>query len=551
MNNNGLSLNLTDEKQGTALIDEGFFTAPRQILEMYQKMSLPSFKIWAALLSDSESKKYPVNNTEIPIGEIWRSLGTRWSYSRLEEKLLELQTTIITKNEYILNSKQTVQESFQALGPTKVTHDDESNVVALEYRILKELIEVLQNTPLEEKYRIELNMFTSLSGDKGANAAKNLILLCLPYVSNGRTQIIGIEELKRFMNLSDQYINEKTGATDFRYFNRSVITPAVETLNNNPHINFSITDVETIKKGRRIDKLVFVLEEKESFNIAIGTLESDDSSPLDPNQLTQILKNYWNQYFVDPKTSYSGDVLFNILKQFRLVDKFANEFLTQYKFVEQPQLATNQILCISTAIYQQWIDGYFSKENSKIYNYAATCFRTPKSKHIESLIKKFLKESKIDPEQKKSHEENEERRELLLKHARRLNRYFNAYKRARWEQALTLFVNTDEGIAVKDTQFLKLAKQNKFGIWAQKAVLDIHDVKTPLYEVLTRNTLGAYKSWLINQATIHGVLSQESVENFIICYPDASRDLTFLNIRKDLAMYQFEALIKEMIAQNK
>ena len=180
-----------NENQALSLFDSREFVAPRAILEMYQKISFSSFKVWASLLTDITEKDYSEQDQFIPLTMIWRTLDGRLSYKRLEKHLEELQTTLIKKDEYLPQSQERKLASFSMLGSTEITINENNDVTSLKYRFVKELLQILRTETDKELFVIEMRTFISLKGEGGEHA-KNLLLYCTPHIQLGCTPFINL-----------------------------------------------------------------------------------------------------------------------------------------------------------------------------------------------------------------------------------------------------------------------------------------------------------------------------------------------------------------------
>ncbi|GAA5132694.1 RepB family plasmid replication initiator protein [Thalassotalea piscium] len=530
--------------KGSDLIDEAAFRAPRPILEMYQKMTFPSFKIWACLLIDIAAKKYTNDATEMPISSIWRTLGQRFTHDALLQKIEELQSIVIQKDEFLPQSKERVTKSFQALGEAEIRSDQFDDVTMLQYSMMKGLTDILKDET-GEKFLIEMKMIRSLAGDKGGNAAKNIILLCTPHIENGETNTISYLELKKFMGLEKAYQN-KDGTHNTKAFTRDVLKKAVKTINHNPYVNFSITEIVKMPAVKNSTGVYFKLQKRESIDLLPGI---DSSSPLEPESLNTLLGNYWFSYIRDKSIYYEEDVLKNLLRRFQLVDKYVNNFFDASSYGSDQAKGTFEILSISTSIYQLWVDGYFAKEDSKIYNYAITVFQNPKSDKISSIVRKFLEQNEISIIKEKTKEQTRLRKKELYTRARRVLLALRAYRKLRYESVISKY--TFEQLQTKEQDFLAKAQSNTFGVWIQKGTINVDLSQGNLSELLTRTTLDFFKEWLVNQGAKEAIVPDKTVEDLLINFPEIKPDLTFLKISPKGLFTSFETQITDMVAQLK
>jgi hypothetical protein len=526
------------------LIDDSGFRAPRQILEMYQKMSFPSFKIWACLLIDIADKKYTTESTELPISSIWRTLGQRFTHDKLLEKISELQSIVISKDEYLPQSKGRVTKSFQALGEAEIRSDQFDDVTMLQYNMMSGLMTILKSDK-NEKFLIEMKMIRSLSGDKGGNAAKNIILLCTPHINNKKTPSILYEDLKKFMGLQFSYKNPD-GTNSTKSFIRDVLKIAVKTINQNPYVNFTVTEIVKTPSERRSTGVYFAIEPRGTIELLPGV---DPSTPVDPDSLLTMLLNYWHSYVKDSNISYEEDVLKDLLKRLQLVDKYVLDFFNASSYGSDPAKGTFEIFSVTTSIFQLWSDGYFTKEDSKIYNYAIAVFKNPNSSKISSIVKTFFDQHQISREKEQVLKQTNIRNRELYYRAKRVSRALKTYRKIRYEIVFSKY--SKEEYRQKETDFINKAMRKTFGIWIQKGAQKVDLKDGTLNELLTRKTLDFFKEWLVNQAAKDLVIADKSITDFILNYPEIRPDLTYLNIQAKGMFTSFETLIVDLVVQYK
>ena len=68
----------------------------------------------------------------------------------------------------------------------------------------------------------------------------------------------------------------------------------------------------------------------------------------------------------------------------------------------------------------------------------------------------------------------------------------------------------------------------------------------PVAEVLPRNSLDFYKEWLVNQCAVEDTIPDKTIEDFLLCFPDSLRDITFLKITTKIHFFLFETSIIEL-----
>jgi hypothetical protein len=533
-----------NEHTDTNLIDGSGFRAPREILEMYQKMSFPSFKIWACLLIDIADKKYTTESTELPISSIWRTLGQRFTHDKLIEKITELQGIVINRDEYLPQSRGRITKSFQALGEAEIRSDQFDDVTMLQYNMMSGLMSILKSDK-NEKFLIEMKMIRSLSGDKGGNAAKNIILLCTPHINNKRTPSILYNDLKKFMGLEKNYKNSD-GSNNTKAFIRDVLKVAAKTINQNPYVNFRINEIIKTPSERNSTGVCFAIEPRGIIELLPGV---DPSTPVDPNSLLTMLLNYWHAYVKDRNVSYQADVLKDLLKRLQLVDKYVLDFFNASSYDSDPAKGTFEIFSVTTSIFQLWSDGYFNKEDSKIYNYAIAVFKNPNTSKISSIVRTFFDQHQISIEKEQIIKQKSIRDRELFSRARRVELALKTYRKIRYEIVFSKY--SKEEFRQKEIDFINKAMRKTFGIWIQKAAQKIDLENGTLNELLTRKTLDFFKEWLVNQAAKDLIIPDKSIVDFIINYPEIRPDLTYLNIEPKGMFTSFETLIIDLVAQFK
>jgi hypothetical protein len=529
-------------------IDDSKFVAPKEILHMYQKMSMVSFKIWTCLISDVvNNKNYTTEPTNLPVSQIWGTLGSRLSFSRLEDRLRELQTTLISKDEYLPQVQEFERVTFQALGETRVTIDKNNDATSLEYQMMKGLMALLRNTD-KEQFIIEMNVFRSLKGDDGSKAAKNLLLFATPYVSCGQTPPINYIDLKAFMDLSDCYINAD-GTHNTKEFNRKVLKKAIQQVNDNPFISFTIDRIEPVREGNKYTGCYFMLTERKVLLPSFSASDIDLSTPLKPKRVHTILENYWRERIVNPNLAFKRDVLEDLLSRFHLVDKYIQKYIDQSDYAKQPGLGTYQILCVVTAIFQLWFEGHFKKEGSKIYKYVITVFSKPNNEQIKSLVHRYMDSTRISINKTLDEKQRLTYKRKSLECAKRVLRALNKYKRDRYDLAIAYL--DDDGVALKDVEFRQsVVKGSIKSAWVVKGLSEKPD-HLPIADVLARNSLDYYKEWIVSQCVNEGVIIDKSVDDFIESFPDILRDITFLKLDTTTHFHFFDVAVSDMAKQFK
>lgn len=526
--------------------DSRQFVAPRPILEMYQKISFSSFKIWASLLADIAEKDFSDKDQYMSLSLIWQSLDGRLSHKRLEKYLDELQTTLIKKEEFLPLSQERKISSFTMLGPTEITTNKANDITSLKYRLVKELIQILKSEENKEQFVIEMRTFISLKG-KGGEHAKNLLLFCIPHLPMGCTPFIHIDTLRHYMGLSKNYM-DNDGNTDFKVFNRDVLKKALSSLTSNPYVGFDVSNVEYKRVNRKVSEIRFILKEKRSIKSLLGNSLDDHRSPVDPQKLRTMLISYWAQHLKDSFLSFSPDILFSLLKQFRFVDKYINSIFNQQDYNNDPVAETFRIFSISTAITQLWLDGKLQKENSKIYNYAYKIFLEPKDSQIDALCQKFI----LNAELKLSKDETEiqakkEIRKQQAYNVKQLDNGIKHYGKLRVKKAIQAF--SENELISLDKEFISLSLRGRFGSWAKKAVIEKADTTIPLIKCLTRRTLALYKEWLTTKAVSTGKLDDKSTQDFLAKFPDHKRFTTALNIPPEIDYMHMENIVLSLMAK--
>lgn len=526
-----------ENNKDTNLIDSRAFIAPRAILEMYQKVSFPSFKIWASILSDLTQKKFSENDQYLPLSVIWQTLDGRLSHRRLEKHLDELQTTLIKKDEFITQTREREINSFTMLGPTTITVNSANDVTSLKYRVVKELISILKDDVNKEKFVIEMKTFISLKGIGGEHA-KNLVLFCTPYVDIGYTAWITVEQLKNFMGLEGMY-------QEYKVFNRDVIKKAIKTIASNPYISFDITDVETQRNRQNITNIRFKLIERKSIATLLTENIGDDRSPLSPDKLRNMLLTYWHEKSRDNSISYAPEILEKLLIQFRLVDKYVSQVLDLEAYQNNPIQETFRIFNLATAVTQLWLDGHLDKEDSKIYNYAFKIFTNPKERQIDALTQKFLigAEVKLNNNKVDKNLEQEALQHQLYS-IDKLVKNLAKYERLRFEKAITTF--TEDELKSFDQEFRSKSKAKMFGTWAFKALEKCEDQTRPLAEVLTRRTLALYKINVTNKAVSLGKLVEKSTDDLLYLFPELKRYMSALNLSPTMPYITLETTLSDL-----
>ena len=539
--------NNIDNSDSNDISNSGTFVAPRPILEMYQKISFSSFKLWASILSDISVKDYSDKDQYIPLSSIWNALDARLSHKRLEVLLEELQTTLIKKHEFLPQTQELKIASFSLLGPTEITTNNASDVTSLKYRLVSELLQILKTESGKEKFIIETRTFTSLKG-AGGNYAKNLLLLCTPYIPVGETRYYTLNELREYMNLSNSFLDKK-GNTEYKTFNRDVLKKAYTSLEENPYVNFQITAIKVKKESGRVNQIKFILEERRSINTLLVDKVNKHSSPAEPARLKSMLISFWKEQTMHGPLSYSKDILKKLLMQFKLVDKYIEEIIDHEKYISHPMAETFRLFSISTAIYQLWLDGKLKKEDSKIYNYANSIFRTPDYPKIDSLCQKFLidtgiqahlPEDKIKQEKKKAVEKRIARAKLVLSKIK-------LFERQQFKVGLESC--TEDEIIELDKQFVSLATKGKghFGPWIKKIIQQSDTNEGPLLDLLTKRTLETYKLWLKEQLEEKGHMPQRNLKGFLNRYTQLSRHLAFLNVPHEISIDDLTAMMNNIV----
>ncbi|MEJ6534160.1 replication initiation protein [Pseudoalteromonas lipolytica] len=523
------------------------FMAPREILSMHQKTSLSAFKIWACLITDVNIKDCGEADQMISLNKIWQTLDTRISFNRLETFIIELQSTIIKCSEYLPQVQQFKKKSFQLLGPSEITVDKRNNVVSLKYRFVKELLDILKDTKTKERFLIELKIFTSLKG-RGGEQAKNLILLCTPYVSVGQTNFIEINELKKFMNLEKYYLDEN-GETIFKSFNRDALIAAKKLINENPYVGFEIDAILHKRQGRKVTHVQFVISSKHALKQTSHTLTSSDNSPLDPDELNSMLINFWLDVTKGESPRYPNAVLANVLRNFRMVESYISEIITNLTIKHGAGTnLTYQIFSIATAVNQLWLDGALNKTNSKIYNYAYKIYSNPSVEKIKALCDKFLISHEIvttentnnKAELEKVIASKKKKAKLLLKALKKYNKDFRA-------SALSSI--SEDQINAFEEEFKKLAKGKRFGAWPKKAIesLQESELTMPLSSTLTSRTLELYLSWISDRCVEEKLISAKSVIEFLELNESMKRHMAFLDCSSSMSISELEARLLSLL----
>lgn len=523
------------------------FMAPREILSMHQKTSLSAFKIWACLITDVNIKDCGEADQMISLNKIWQTLDTRISFNRLETFIIELQSTIIKCSEYLPQVQQFKKKSFQLLGPSEITVDKRNNVVSLKYRFVKELLDILKDTKTKERFLIELKIFTSLKG-RGGEQAKNLILLCTPYVSVGQTNFIEINELKKFMNLEKYYLDEN-GETIFKSFNRDALIAAKKLINENPYVGFEIDAILHKRQGRKVTHVQFVISSKHALKQTSHTLTNSDNSPLDPDELNSMLINFWLDVTKGEAPRYPNAVLSNVLRNFRMVESYISEIITDLtiKYGAGDQL-TYQLFSIATAINQLWVDGALDKSNSKIYNYAYKIYKNPSTEKIKALCDKFLISHEIMTKENKNNKA--EREKIIASKQKKAKIVLKALKKYDKEfKANALASISDVQIKAFENEFKSLAKGKRFGAWPKKAIESLQEAELtmPLSSTLTSRTLELYLTWISDKCVEEKLINAKSVVEFLDLNESMKRHIAYLECSSTMSMSELEASLHSLL----
>lgn len=532
------------DNKSPAVFDSREFIAPRPILEMYQKISFPSFKVWASLLADITEKEFSDKDQYMPLSIIWHTLDGRLSHKRLGKLLDELQTTLVKKDEFLPQTQERKLSSFTMLGPTEITVNKANDVTSLKYRFVTELLQILKSDIDREKFVIEMRTFISLKG-AGGEHAKNLLLYCTPHIHTGATQFIDLDELRLYMGLEDSYV-DKNGITVIKTFMRDVLKKGVATLTSNPYVSFDIVKIEKKKDKLSKKTLVrFILTERRSIKSLLSESIDDQRSPIDPNKLRTMLVNFWTENIHNGSASYAPEILEKLLRQFRFVDKYIREFINTDDYNSDPIGETFKIFSIATAVTQLWLDGRLEKQDSKIYNYAYSIFKKPKESQIDSLCQKFVAGAGITRvKQELDSEAKKDMKAQQKYNVMQIDKGLKSYKKLRIKRSLGVFDKSE--ITELDKEFILKSKQGRFGTWAKKASKDINSDTVedfPLYNLLTRRTLALYKEWLSRQAIAKGKLLEESLNDFFSLYPDYKRYSVALNIPLEVDFLSFQNLV--------
>lgn len=523
------------------------FMAPREILSMHQKTSLSAFKIWACLITDVNIKDCGEADQMISLNKIWQTLDTRISFNRLETFIIELQSTIIKCSEYLPQVQQFKKKSFQLLGPSEITVDKRNNVVSLKYRFVKELLDILKDTKTKERFLIELKIFTSLKG-RGGEQAKNLILLCTPYVSVGQTNFIEINELKKFMNLEKYYLDEN-GETIFKSFNRDALIAAKKLINENPYVGFEIDAILHKRQGRKVTHVQFVISSKHALKQTSHSLTNSDNSPLDPDELNSMLINFWLDVTKGEAPRYPNAVLSNVLRNFRMVESYISEIITDLtiKYGAGEQL-TYQLFSIATAINQLWVDGALDKSNSKIYNYAYKIYKNPSTEKIKALCDKFLISHEIMTNENKNNKA--EREKIIASKQKKAKIVLKALKKYDKEfKANALASISDVQIKAFENEFKSLAKGKRFGAWPKKAIESLQEAELtmPLSSTLTSRTLELYLTWISDKCVEEKLINAKSVVEFLDLNESMKRHIAYLECSSTMSMSELEASLHSIL----
>ena len=543
----GMSLEAGKNYNNLTLYDSRSFVAPRPILEMYQRISFPSFKIWAGLLADITEKDFSENDQYMPLSLVWQTLDGRLSHKRLEKYLDELQTTLIKKDEFLPQTQQRKISSFTMLGPTEITINEVNDVTSLKYRFVKELMQILKSETNKQQFVIEMRTFISLKG-KGGEHAKNLLLFCTPHIAVGCTPFINVNLLREYMGLSECYVDASNN-TDFKVFNRDVLKKAINALTANPYVGFDVVKIEHKRVNRKVTEIRFILEERRSIKSLLSDSLYDHRSPVDPQKLKNMLINYWTEHLKDSFLSYAPDILISLLKQFRLVDKYIQEIFNIDNYNKNPSAETFRIFSIATAITQLWLDGKLQKEDSKVYNYAYRIYKSPKTSQIDSLCQKFIvnAELRLDKESSSVDARNEAAKQQAFD-AKQLDKGIKQYQKLRIKKAFQAL--TEFEVNLLDKEFVALSQKGRFGSWAAKAIDALEDTTLPLNKTLTRRTLAAYKDWIAMKTEAQGKISSRSTKDFLSTFPDYKRYITSLNIAPDTEYLTFESIVRELMKKH-
>jgi hypothetical protein len=543
----GMDIDSTNDNNNLTVYDTRSFVAPRPVLEMYQRISFPSFKIWAGLLADITEKDYSENDQFMPLSLVWQTLDGRLSHKRLEKYLDELQTTLIKKDEFLPQTNERKISSFTMLGPTEITINSANDVTSLKYRFVKELMQILRSETDREQFVIEMRTFISLKG-KGGEHAKNILLFSTPYAGVGCTPFINLDVLRKYMGLSECYM-DSNGNTDFKVFNRDVLKKAITALTANPYVGFDVVNIEHKRVNRKVTEIRFILEERRSIKSLLSDSLDDHRSPVDPQKLRSMLINYWTEHIKDSFLSYAPGILVSLLKQFRLVDKYINEIVNTENYAKNPCAETFRIFSIATAITQLWLDGKLQKEDSKVYNYAYRIYKSPKESQIDSLCQKFIVNAELKLSKPSANIEARKQASMQQAHdVKQLDKGIKQYQKLRIKKALQAFDNDE--VALLDKEFVSLSLSGRFGSWAKKAINLLDDSDQPLIKKLTRRTLALYKEWLTTKAETKSKIVEKSTKDFLATFPDYKRYTTSLNIAPELTYISLENIIYSLMQKH-
>lgn len=232
---------------------------PTGTVHIANSFSLIERKLLNAIIWHSQKHRFTTDEKTFPIRDVFMMLGLEKSKNNdvITSALRTLVGTIIEWN--ILNTDRVAEWgvcTFLASG--KISSGE------LKYRLNPEIIERINHPTLFAKIQILVQ----------AKVKKRHALVLYEYFIEALSRMKR-NTLRTTVPLDKIHPMLGTEGTPFKFFNRDVIKPSIKEINDHTDIDVSF---ETIKSGRKITEIIFVITRKEMVQTSISF---DDFKGLD------------------------------------------------------------------------------------------------------------------------------------------------------------------------------------------------------------------------------------------------------------------------------
>ncbi|WP_230988316.1 replication initiation protein, partial [Bathymodiolus japonicus methanotrophic gill symbiont] len=224
-----------------------------------------------AIVWHSQKHRFTTEEQSLPVRDVFYLLGLE--SSRNQEVIKSAIRTLVST---IIEWNSLEADRAQGWGVCTFLSSGKLTSGALKYRLNPEIIEQVNHPTLFAKIQLLIQ----------SKVKKRHALVMYEFFIDALSRMKK-DSLRLVVELEKLHPMLGTENTPFKFFNRDVLKPSVKEIQKHTDLDVRF---ETVKKGRRINEIVFFISKKEMFQTSINFDDNEDDSTLSTLGIKQSLE---------------------------------------------------------------------------------------------------------------------------------------------------------------------------------------------------------------------------------------------------------------------